>query len=156
MYQEQQQTQRQSLVQRLIAMVIQWIDWLLTVLRQPFHAVETLLVAIIGGWGVVFFGTANLFNLSPLYGPMAQRGTQTDWGVRAVSLVAWWCLSLYLNNATLRVLAQITLISWYSYLMLLFASSGVVSFGAVVHGICFGYSVWVLWRYAGRKQADDA
>lgn len=147
-----EQLEQQSLLQRLVAMISQWIDWLLTILRQPYQAVETFLIAVIGGWAAVFYLNPNLFALSELYDPMSDRGTPGDWGRRAAGLCVWWCVARAMNNSTLRVLAQLSLIWWYAYLMILFGSSGVVSFGAVFHGIAFVYSVWVLWRYEGRTR----
>ena len=153
MYLEQEQQQRQSLTMRLSAILAQWINWLLTLLRQPFQAVETLLVGVIGVWSLVFFLNPNLFDVSSVYGPMAERGTPGGWGRWALVPVGLWLAALVTRSPVFRYGAQVLIIGWYSYLTLLFASAGQITFAVGFHALGLVYAVWVLWRYAGRKRA---
>lgn len=152
MQMEQWQDQRLSLRMRLWHALLRWIDALLTVIRVPHQATETFLVGAIGIWAMAFFLNPNLFTISPvMYQPMSKRGDPSSWGWRAVLMVVLWMVAVRTHNVTLRYISQVLLIGWYFYLAALFLSTGVFSFGGGIHGLGFAYSVWVLWRFAGRK-----
>lgn len=150
----QEQQQRPSLIMRLWQTLLRYVDALLTMIRVPAAAAESFLVAAIGVWAVVFFLNPTLFDLSPvMYQPMRVKGAPFSWGMRALFLVVLWLYATISKNATLRYIAQTLLIGWYFYLAALFLSTGVVSFGGGIHALGFVYSVWCLWRFAGRQ--DD-
>jgi hypothetical protein len=147
-----EQQQRPTFLQRLWQTLQRIIDWLLVKLRQPYQAMESYLVGGIAVWMLTFFANPRLFSLSPLYAPMAELGTPARWGRRALVLVVVWLVGAVTQYPPARYASQVILIGWYFFLFGMFASSGVVSFGAGIHLLGFVYAGWVLWRYAGRKQ----
>lgn len=150
---EQRQDRQHSLVMRLWMHIQALIDWLLGFIRQDHKAMESYLICGIGVWVTVFFLNPRLFALSPLiYEEMAKKGTPASWAWRAVFLIALWLYGAVSKLPPARYVSQIFVIGWYFFLFALFASAGVVSFGAGIHLLGFLYSIWVLWRYAGRKQ----
>lgn len=153
---EQRHEPQLGLLMRMVQTILAWINSLLELIRKDYQAAESLLNACIGAWAIVFFWNEylgiNMFAASRLYDPMAIRGTQVQWGFFALFLIVWWVVAVASQNATLRVIGQIFVIRWYSYLMLVFREADQLTFVAVMHTIGFGFSVWVLWRYCGRKR----
>lgn len=155
---QMEQQQRPTMSQRLeplLEMLRLFAAWLLNLLRQPFIAVESLLFVVIGGWAFIFFANPLLFGQSIVYAPMRERGPPSFWGWRATVLIGLWIVALRFKNDTLRVLAQIFMIGWYSYLSVLFYASGQLSFILVSHMILCAYGIWCLWRFAGRRDEPE-
>lgn len=151
----QEQHQHPSLWQRLQMALAQLLRWLLIVIRQQYQAVEFLLISLMGAWSLALLVSPDLFSTSKTYTNMAELASQTRWGVQALINVLLWIVAIRLHNPTIRVLAHLNMIGWYSFLMLLFATANPLSFGTLSHAVFFLFSVWLLWRFAGRKR-DDA
>lgn len=150
---EQRQEQHLSLVMRLWQTLLAAIDWLLSKIRREYQAMESFLVSGIAIWMVVFFLNTRIFALSPvMYKPMADIGSPQRWGWRAFFLVVLWMYGALTKVPIARYASQVGVIGWYFFLGGMFASVGVVSWGAGIHLLGFVYALWVLWRYAGRKQ----
>lgn len=146
------QEQQPSLMMRLWHALLTFINALLTLIRQDYQAIEFLLISLMGAWAIALLLAPDLFQMSHTYDNMAALASQTRWGLQAVVNIVLWIAAIRLKNATVRVFAHLSMIGWYSFLMLLFGSVNPLSFGALSHAVFFAFSVWLLWRFAGRKR----
>jgi hypothetical protein len=122
---EQQQEQRHHTLLRMVTSGLLWLSK-----EADYQPVETALNLLVLWWTVLFFLSRDLFAISRVYDVMAVLAQQPIWGMVAALIVCWHC-----------------------FFGLVFAATGIASFGAGSHFIFAGLAAWALWRYAGRPHA---
>jgi hypothetical protein len=144
----QQQEQRHHTLLRMVTSGLLWLSK-----EADYQPVETALNLLVLWWTVLFFLSRDLFAISRVYDVMAVLAPQPIWGMVAALIVCWHSFSVTILRPYrwTRSVALLSIFAWNCFFGLVFAATGIASFGAGSHFIFAGLAAWALWRYAGRS-----
>lgn len=147
---EQQQEQRHHMVLRYVTAGLLWLTN-----EADYQPVEFFLNILVLLWAGLLLFAPGLFHISHTYDVMAVVAPQSVWGAAAALLVCWhsFTVTLLRGHAWTRALALLLIAAWNIFFGLMFAATGIPSYGAGSHFVFAGLAAWALWRYAGRSHA---